>query len=53
MFDEDHNSPPNRLWYRIAMNLLYAGKNKNIVEQARNQTFDRAARKKSLMDLSA
>ena len=52
MFDDDHNSPPNRLWYRIAMNLLYAGKNKNLVVQARNQTFDRAARKKSLMDLS-
>lgn len=35
------------------MNLLYAGKNKNLVVQARNQTFDRQARKKSLMDLSA
>lgn len=53
MFDDDHNSPPNRLWYRIAMNLFYAGKNKNIAEQVRNQSFDRVARKKSLMDLSA
>ena len=53
MFDDDQNCPPNRLWYRIAMNLLYAGKNKNLVVQARNQTFDRQARKKSLMDLSA
>ena len=45
--------PPNRLWYRLAMNLLYAGKNKNVVLAAKNNTgFDRAARKKSLMDMS-
>ena len=54
MFDDEHLHPPNRLWYRLAMNLLYAGKNKNVVVTARNNTFtDRSARRKSVMDMSA
>ena len=31
MFDEKDVSSKNKLWYRLAMNLLYAGKNKNVV----------------------
>ena len=31
LFDADH-APKNPLWYRLAMNLLYAGKQKNIVK---------------------
>ena len=53
MFDDDDINPPNRLWYRLAMNLLYTGKNKNIAHQVSNATFDRTSNKKRLMEMSA
>ena len=40
IFDSD-DAPKNPLWYRLAMNLLYAGKTKNIVNRVKETPFDR------------
>ena len=45
---DSHNAPKNPLWYRLAMNLLYAGKNKNLVKRVRETPFDRSRFKREM-----